>query len=316
MPRTGWHGHLAHGLYDNDRLTYLRSSFSRAYAAHMPVAPMSALRRVRVLREKSLWFSSWVCTCVEQGMKKNLVLICIIAAVGVTALSFLVRTETTALAAQRAQTGKPVAQGAEQNPGSLEERRLVVLRLGKNSEGEIWEASFLDLPDNASEVRTKLGDTGLIAKIKAWGGTRVTVETSPDVSSRAVEETLLAMAKAGIQNIFIVGPYIFHGGRLYFTPSQDTGVSEPELAVDKEQLRELALACGLMDKAYQWPNGKKALIFELLIDEAGKLVGMRLGTPLDPKIEANLAPAIRVVAPARRGTGPVPGVAMVRIDVK
>jgi hypothetical protein len=250
-------------------------------------------------------------------MKRNLILICLSAAAGVIALSFLVRAESTTLAAESAQTGKPVAKGTEQNPSSPEIRRWVVLRVDKSSQGEIWDASFLDLPDTASEVRTKLGDKTLIAKIKEWGGSLVTVESSPDVSSGAVEETVLAIYKAGIQDIHIVGrPFIFYAGRFYYQPSSDTGVSEPELVVDKERLRELAIASGLTDKAFQRPDGRSVLFFEFLIDEAGKLVRMRLGTPLDPKVEANLAPAIRVVTPARRGNDPVPGVAVVRIDVK
>lgn len=246
-------------------------------------------------------------------MRQNFLFVLASTALGV----LLVRFVPAALAADFGQAGKPSAQAAGQSPDSSEERRMVVLRLEKSNEGEVWELTFLDLPDKADQVRARVGDTTMIEKIKAWKGVRLTVETSPDVSDRAVEETLHAMVKAGIQNIFIVGPYVLHRDRIYYMPSQDTGVSEPEVVVDKEQLKQLAAAPDLREQIYRWPDGRRSLMLQLLIDATGKVVEIRAGGvfSLSSDVRAKVTGTIKVATPAHRGTEPVPGVAMVRIDV-
>jgi len=219
----------------------------------------------------------------------------------------------TARAAEAVQAGNQAPKAA-QNAEPPEERHWAVLRVGKNREGEIWEVSLLNLPDSATEVRAKLGDPALIQRIKTWGGL-LTVETSPDVPGRAVEDTLLLLAKAGIENIHIVAPYLLHQGRIYYMPSSDTGVSAPELAIDKERLKELATANGLV---HEWSDGKKAVLIQVPIDQAGKPVAI-ITVPrmsLLPAVEAKIIGTLKVAAPAKRGTEPVRGVATVRIEMQ
>ena len=180
--------------------------------------------------------------------------------------------------------------------------------------GEVWEVTFLNLPETATEVRAGLGDAALLQRIKAWGG-HLTVEASPDVAGRAVEDTLLALTKAGIQNLLIVAPYRLHDGRIYYLPSGDTGISAPEVVVDKQDLKALAEAAGLAEYASQWTDGKKVLMIWFFIDQAGKPVEITVaGAPMAPDIQAKIMRIVKVTTPAKRGTDPVPGVATVRID--
>jgi len=202
---------------------------------------------------------------------------------------------------------------AAQNAEPQEERHWAVLRVGRNKEGEIWEVSLLNLPDSATDVQAKLGDPTLIQRIKTWGGL-LTVEASPDVPGRAVEDTLLALAKAGIEDIHIVAPYLLHHGKIYYMQSSDTGVSPPELVVDRERLKELATANGLVYES----SGKKVVLIQVPIDQTGKPVAIVTlpKVPLLPGVEAKIMGTLKVVAPARRGSEPVPGVAIVRIEIQ
>lgn len=132
-----------------------------------------------------------------------------------------------------------------------------------------------------------------------------------------MEDTLLALAKAGIQELVIVAPYRLHDGKIYYLPSGDTGVSAPEVVVDKQELKALAEAAGLAQFAYQWPDGKKSLMIWFFIDQEGKPVEVTgTGAPIAPDIRAKIIRIIKVTTPAKRGTDPVPGVATVRIDVQ
>ena len=192
-----------------------------------------------------------------------------------------------------------------------------MLRLGRNNDGPIWEVTFVDLLDNSSEVRARLGDAALVEKIKSWAGTRVTVETSPDVSSQAAEATLLALIKAGIESFHVIGPYVVQGRRIYYMSSQDNGITDPELVIDRAMLREVAREYGLMEKAYRWPDGRRTLAIQFLIDESGKIAEILWGrSPFTADLQAKISAHVRVTKPAHRGVDAIPGVAMIRIDIQ
>lgn len=232
-------------------------------------------------------------------MMKNLILIsCVVAAyAGFAANTVTKPTGETPQARQR-------------------KDRQVILRVARNNEGVAWEATFLSMSEVADQVQTRPGDAKLMGKIKSWGAKVIAVESSPDVASEDVEGTLLALWDAGIEKVQVVGPYILSRGKIYYEASVETGVSEPDVAVDKDLLRKFVRANSLSKGVYRWPDGRKTLLLQFLIDENGALVETRCpGTPLSPKLQTQISDLIKISAPAHRGAKTVAGVASLSLNL-
>jgi hypothetical protein len=207
---------------------------------------------------------------------------------------------------------------AGQQNSERESKRLLVLRVGKDNQGDLWDASFLQIPGDTTEVRGRVGDASLLAKMKQFGSVQVTVEPSPEASEHAVEETIAALYSAGIENINMLGPYFPYGGRLYYFESTERGITAPQLAIDRQELRRLAVASGAREKMPAVPGGEKILGYYLLFDETGRLVAIRQippAPPQFPEIEKVLA-ATKVLSPGRRDQKPVRYVTLVMINLK
>lgn len=203
----------------------------------------------------------------------------------------------------------------QQNPDS---ERSVILRVGKDNKGDLWEASFLQLPTDSTEVRGRVGDMSLLMKIKQFTSFPVTVEPSPEASEQEVEETIAALYKAGIENLHMLGPYFADTGRLYYFGSTEKGITAPKLGLDREKLHRIAVASGVREKILSMSTGEKWLGYHLLLDEMGRLVKIRQNPPPPPQfpeLEKALAEA-KVLAPGRRGQEPVRSVVFVMIDLK
>lgn len=103
-------------------------------------------------------------------------------------------------------------------------------------------------------------------------------------------------------------PFASYQGRQYYTVVP--GISGPELAIDKERLRELANA--------GWPTSgretRAMMLFYLFIDEDGRIAGIRqMQGPKIAEIDYELK-NIRVISPARFGEA-VPSWVAVEIGI-
>ncbi len=206
---------------------------------------------------------------------------------------------------------------AGQQKSDPADERMLVLRVVSGNQGEGWEVSFLEASGDTIEVHGKIGDPSLLARIKSFAGVPIAVEPSPDASEKAVEETVAALDMAGIKTIHLLGSDFAYAGRLYHFASKERGITGPQLDIDREKLRQLAIALGVREKIAVGPDGEKRLGYFVFVDETGKLVKIEQLPPTPPfsAIE-NVLTGTRVLAAGRRGQEPVRSVVFVPVSLK
>jgi len=128
----------------------------------------------------------------------------------------------------------------------------------------------------------------------------VVLSPNPLVPHARNEEAVRVLRAAGAAMVDVSGPYVLVDDRLYCFPSPSD--QAPVLEFDRERVTALARAAGL-----------RGPLAQLLVSDSGQVTGlMRLGG-LTPEIESALR-AARVVTPGRRGSEPVPMLAIVTVE--
>jgi TonB family protein len=170
--------------------------------------------------------------------------------------------------------------------------------------------------DESGTLRSEEGGIkgdALIQELKGKPGT-VIIQPNAKAPFRLFEMELRALKEHEIQFAITGGSYVFHNGRLFYViPGLP---EEPELALDKEYLADIAAASGGLPTAINLDsNGLITLAYQLFLTETGRVLSIkRLQAPEISEVEAELA-RTKVVTPALFAAKPVPSIVTVEIPI-
>jgi len=176
--------------------------------------------------------------------------------------------------------------------------------------GKIW---VLDEQGHLIDLVSQIEGEDLLNEL---GSTDEPVILTPDLNTsfETIESTLRMLQAEGFENLRLKSTYKFHQGRLFY-PWPHPGIEKPEIALQEDVLKEIALASGLMEEIRPEKDGSKLLLYTLYVNEVSEIVDVvRLrGPDLHEVIEELFRTP--VIAPGRRGMEPVPVVFYVEIRV-
>jgi hypothetical protein len=225
--------------------------------------------------------------------------------------AFTLRVPLVGLLAVGLSTTLPPILGAVLLSANADEP-LATLRVLSTSDGQdVWEADVVDASESLRKTRAKAGDPTLLELLRRTGPGYVIVEVDPTASESGVRRTMQLLKQARIENVHLLGPFVFHEGRLYHTSL----AMPPSLDLNVTRLQEMLAVLLKRDPSSDLIERERGLSYEVLVNEDRTIARVReLNGISVPGMEREISHT-RILLPGRRGGEFVPGVALVRIPL-